>query len=315
MLRALVTGGAGFIGSHVAAALVEAGHQVTVLDSLSTGRREWVPSGCELIEGDVRDRSAVAAATRGQDVLVHHAAFTSVPDSFDDAGTCFAVNAGGTLTLLDAAARGGVGRVVFASSSAVYADGGPAVKHEADVTVPGSPYGISKLEGEHLLQWFADHTPLTFAAFRYFNVYGPRQPADSPYAAVVPIFVERALTGRELTLHGGGGQTRDFVFVGDVVRANLAAVTARGSGVYNVGTGAATSVRSVAETVVALTGSASRLTAGAPRPGDVAACTADVTRIERDLGWRPRWTFGEGLRAMLGDHSNLSARRAGESET
>lgn len=299
-MNILLTGGAGFIGSYLAAALLDAGHRVTVLDDLSTGRREQIPRGCQFLQGDIRDAALVARSMEGQEVLIHHAGFTSVPESFEQPEECISVNVFGTLTLLEAAVTAGVRRVLFASSSAVYADNGDPIKSEAEVPLPGSPYGISKLEGEHLLEWFRIRKGLTYVAFRYFNAYGPRQDPASPYAAVIPVFLDWALRGEPLVLHGGGEQTRDFVFIKDVVAASLVALATDCSGVYNVGTGEATSIRDLAKAILTHTGSSSGTILGPPRLGDAQACTADIRRIVADLGWRPRYTLSEGLLQTIG---------------
>ena len=211
----LVTGGAGFIGSHVCECFAGHGYAVRVLDDLSTGFAHNCDPGWEVVREDVRDAAAVEAAVVGCDAVVHLAAFTSVPESFERFGDCYGANVRGTYNVLRTCADAGVRKLVFASSSAVYAELPEAPKSEADCPDPISPYAVSKLEGEHLLELFTDLHGLPSVALRFFNVYGPRQPADSAYAAAVPIFIERGLRGETLTVYGDGRQTRDFVFVGD----------------------------------------------------------------------------------------------------
>lgn len=298
MRRVLVTGGAGFIGSHTAAAFLGAGWQAVVLDDLSSGRREHVAAGVQLVRGDVRDVADVRAAIEGCEVVVHLAAFTSVPESFERHAHCFDVNVQGTLTVLEAARQAGVQRVVLASSSAIYPDDAAAALDEDVPPQPGSPYGISKLEGEHLVEGFG-RRGLGWIALRYFNVYGPRQPADSAYAGVVPIFVERALTKRPMPIHGTGEQTRDFVSVVDVARANYLAATAGVTGVFNVGSGRRTSVLELADAVEAAAGHHVGREFLPARSGDAMSSLASTGRIMRDLGWRAGVTLDEGLRGTL----------------
>ena len=298
-MRVLVTGGAGFIGGHTAAGLVRLGHQVTVLDNLSTGYRENVPAGCVLVEGDVRDHALVGRCVQGQDAVVHLAAFLSVPDSFSRATECFEVNVHGTLNVVEAVAAGGKGRVVFASSSAVYAEAPDVPKAETMCPEPASPYAVSKLEGEHLLEWYHTRRGVEYVAFRYFNVYGPRQSADSDYAAVIPKFIERSLQDETLTIYGDGRQTRDFVYVADVVEANALAALGSGSGVYNVGTGTAITILSLAEMIIEMSGSKSSYDFAPRPPGDIQSSTADIKRISADIGWEPNRTLSQRLRDTI----------------
>ena len=296
---ALVTGGAGFIGSHVAAAFGRAGHSVRVLDDLSTGTRAHCDAAWRLDVADVRDAAAVDASVAGAEVVVHLAAFTSVPESFEKHEECTDTNVLGTWNVLEACARHEVRKLVFASSSAVYAELPDAPKSETDCPEPISPYAVSKLEGEHLLEIFRRARGLASTALRFFNVYGPRQPADSAYAAAVPIFAERGLRGEPLTLYGDGHQTRDFVFVEDVAEAVLRAGASPRSGVFNVGSGQAIEILELADTIVGLTGGDPEHRFEAPRPGDVRSSTADVRRVAEALEWKPSRSLAEGLAATL----------------
>ena len=296
--RVLVTGGAGFIGSHTAAAFLAAGWRVVVLDDLSSGRRDNVPAGARYARGDVRDTRDVRAAAEGCEVIVHLAAFTSVPESFERHAHCFDVNVQGTLTVLEAAREAGVERVVLASSSAIYPDGAVEALDEDETPQPSSPYGISKLEGEHLLEGFG-RRGLGWIALRYFNVYGPLQPADSAYAGVVPVFVERAVTKQPLPIHGTGEQTRDFVSVVDVARANYLAATASVTGIFNVGSGRRTSVLELADAVQAAAGLRVGREFFPARSGDAMSSLANIERAMRDLGWRAEVGLEEGLRGTL----------------
>lgn len=296
--RVLVTGGAGFIGSHTAAAFLAAGWEVSVLDDLSTGRRENVPAGALYISGDIRDRGDVDAAIRGCGAVVHLAAFTSVPESFQRQAHCFDVNVRGTLTLLEAALAAGVRRVVIASSSAVYPDEVPEALDEDTTPRPSSPYAQSKIEGESLLARFS-HNGFGWVALRYFNVYGPAQPAHSAYSAAVPAFVERVLRKQPMLIYGTGEQTRDFGSVADVAQANVLAVTSGHNGVFNIGSGRGTSVLELAEAVEAVAGVRVGRKFLPPRPGDALCSVASVDRAKRVLGWQAVVGLEEGLHRTL----------------
>lgn len=294
-MNVLVTGGAGFIGSHTAEKLIRLGHVVTVLDNLSTGKMANLPPGCAFVHGDVRDHSLIERCVQDQDVVIHLAAFTSVPESFRRPAECFEVNVHGTLNILESAARCSVRKFVFTSSSAVYAEEPNVPKAETMCPEPASPYAVSKLEGEHLLEWYHRRKGLQYIALRYFNVYGPCQAADSDYAAVIPIFIERALLGGTLVIHGDGQQTRDFVYVDDVVEANVLAVLGHACGVYNVGTGMEISILALAQQITNLTSSNSPLSLAPRRPGDILSSTANIKLIRKRLSWDPKWFLSEGL--------------------
>jgi len=295
----LVTGGAGFIGSHVAERFAREDFEVRVLDDLSTGSEANLQPGWKLVRADVRDAAAVDAAVAGCERVVHLAAFTSVPESFARFADCARTNVLGTLHVARACVRHGVRKLVFASSSAVYADGPGAPRSEAECPGPSSPYGISKLEGEHLLEAHAELDGLASAALRFFNVYGPRQAANSDYAAAVPIFIERALRGEALTIYGDGLQTRDFVYVGDVADAVLRAALSAASGALNVGTGVAQEIVGLADMVAREVGHRVPHRFAPSRPGDVRASTADVSRARRLLGWAPAHGLADGLARTL----------------
>jgi UDP-glucose 4-epimerase len=297
--RVLVTGGAGFIGSHVGECFMGHGYEVRVLDDLSTGFLHNCDPAWEFLQEDVRDPGAVAAAVVDCDAVVHLAAFTSVPESFERFSECYRANVHGTYNVLRACADAGVRKLVFASSSAVYAELPDAPKSEADCPDPISPYAVSKLEGEHLLKLFEELHGLASVALRFFNVYGPRQAADSAYAAAVPIFMERGLRGEPLTVYGDGRQTRDFVFAGDVADAVLQASRGDVTGVFNVGTGRGIEVLELADLIKGLTGGAAEHRFEPLRPGDVRSSTAEMGRIEEGLGWSPRSGLQEGLLETL----------------
>ena len=295
----LVTGGAGFIGSHVAQRFEREGYRVSVLDSLATGQRENLSPSWHFIEADLRDPEAVSSAVSGARFVAHLGAFVSLPESFERHEDCYATNVQGTYNVLEACRRHGVEKLAFASSSAVYSEEPAAPKSESECPNPVSPYATSKLEGEHLLAAFQAHHALPSVAFRFFNVYGPRQPANSAYAAAVPIFIERGLRGAASTIYGDGSQTRDFVYVEDVASAVVCAIQSPQTGVYNVGTGHATTVLDLADTIASLTGCQKDHHFEARRAGDLRTSTADIQRIRDALGWLPAYSLEQGLRETL----------------
>jgi len=309
-MKTCVTGGAGFIGSHLVDRLLADGHEVAVLDDLSTGRRENLAEArarIRFLEGDLRDPAAVADAVRGAAVVFHLAALAAVARSIDDPRLVTDVNVTGTLTLLLAARDAGVRRVVFASSSSVYGDTPTLPKVESMPLSPRSPYAATKAAGEAYVSAFQAAFGLEGVALRFFNVYGPRQSARSQYAAVVPRFVEAMEAGRPPTIYGDGLQTRDFSYVGDVVDAVVRAATApRAPGeVMNVGGGGpATSVLDLAATIADVLGFRGSPIHEPPRPGDVRDSLADVGRARHVLGWAPTTTLGEGVARIV------AARRA-----
>jgi len=295
MTRVLVTGGAGFIGSHAADRLAAEGFEVRVLDDLSTGFRENLDPAWEFCPGDISQPGVADEAVAGCQRVVHLAAFTSVPDSFERFEDCYRINVQGTGRVLEACRRHRVDRLVFASSSAVYAEHPDAPRSESDCPEPVSPYAVSKLEGEHLLSLYENLHGLSCAALRFFNVYGPRQPADSDYAAAIPIFLKRCLADQSLTIYGDGRQTRDFVQVRDVAEAITRAALSSESGVFNVGTAEAIEIRTLALRIGLLTGREQPLLYEPSRPGDVQSSTADIGRIHKALGWSPGVALDDGL--------------------
>lgn len=293
----LVTGGAGFVGSHLAARLVEE-NDVRVLDDCSAGRRAWVPDDARFIEGDVTNEATLARATRDTDVVFHQAANASVERSVERPQESHAVNVRATLDLLERA-REEAARVVLASSAAVYGHPEAVPVEEDDPTEPTSPYGLEKLTADRYARLYHDLYDLETVVLRYFNVYGPRH-GGGDYTGVIDAFLDRALAGDPLVVHGDGSQTRDFVHVDDVVRANLLAATTDAAGeAYNVGTGERISIRELAELVVEVTGSGSEIRHTTPRPGDIDRSCADVTKARNRLGYRPSVGLDEGLRRLI----------------
>lgn len=305
---ALVTGGAGFIGSHLVETLLARGRRVRVLDDFSSGRREFLPqrSEIEVIAGDLRDPEILRRAVAGVEVVFHQGALRSVPRSVEDPFAYHDVNATGTMRLLLAARDAGVRRVVFASSSSVYGDQPVLPLHEDLRPQPISPYGASKLIGEHYCANFARHYGLETVSLRYFNVFGPRQDPNSEYAAVIARFILAARRGAPLEVHGDGKQTRDFTYIANVVDANLAAAEAPGVAgeVFNIACGERLSVLDIATRLEEILGRSLPRRHTPPRPGDVRDTQADISRARERLGYAPTVGFAEGLRRTVAAFSH-----------
>lgn len=300
MAHVLVTGGAGFIGSHLVEALLRRGDRVRVFDNFSTGRHEnlaQVRDDVEIIAGDLRDEDAVRRSVRGVEIVFHQAALASVQRSVDDPITTNEVNVTGTLHVLTAARDAHVRRVVFASSSSVYGDTPTLPKIETQAPQPLSPYAVSKLAGEQYCMAFSVVYGLPAIALRYFNVFGPRQDPHSEYAAVIPRFIDRMVRGIPPIIYGDGLQSRDFTYIENVVDANLAAADAPAdcSAVFNVGAGERTSLLELAEQINRLLGSALAPDHQLPRAGDVRHSQAGIDAIRETLGYIPRVSLAEGL--------------------
>ncbi len=303
----VVTGGAGFIGSNLVHALLNEGHGVRVLDDLSTGRLDNladVSADIELIDGDVRDLDAVARAVRGSQLVFHEAAIPSVARSVDDPVATNQVNVTGTLNVLVAARDAEVERVVYASSAAVYGNSDVLPLHEAMPTRPVSPYGVSKLAGERYLEAFTRTWGLPTVALRYLNVFGPRQDPSSDYASAIPRFISLSLARGIPTVFGDGEQARDFVFVEDVVRANLLASTAPEAAwgrAFNIGRGERRTVNELLTTIRSLVpGDHPEAVHGPARRGEIRDSWSDIGAALEGLGYRPTVTFEEGLRRTIG---------------
>ncbi len=306
----LVTGGAGFIGSHIATALAKRGDRVRVLDNLCTGFRsnlEHIESGVEWIEGDITDTEVVAEAVQGVDVVFHQAALASVPRSvefpLDTNHACVT----GTLTVLDQARRAGVRRVVYAASSSAYGDQPYASKRENDLPSPLSPYAVAKLAGEYYCQAFFHTYGLETVGIRYFNVFGPRQDPGSPYSAVIPLFITKMLSGESPTIYGDGHQTRDFTFVENVVHGNLLAADAPAAAghVINVANGRTTSLLSLLDCLNRLLGTDIQPEHADPRVGDVRDSLADITKAIKLLDYAPPVDFETGLARSISYYKQL----------
>jgi UDP-glucose 4-epimerase len=296
----VVTGGAGFIGSNIVEALSKRGDHVRVLDNFSTGRRENLAglANVEVVEGDLRDAAAVRRAVTGVDGVFHQAALRSVPRSVDDPMSSNDVNVSGTLQLLMGCREAKVRRVVYASSSSVYGDDPALPKVETLVPHPISPYAVSKLAAEHYCVTFAKLFGVESVSLRYFNVFGPRQNPESKYSAVIPRFLELALQGKPLEVHGDGEQSRDFTYIENVVQGNLRAMETPGvSGeVFNVACGTRHSLIAIADAIGDFLGRKLERTHLPSRAGDVRHTLADIGKAEKLLGYKPSVDFAEGMR-------------------
>jgi nucleoside-diphosphate-sugar epimerase len=319
----LVTGGAGFIGSHLVSALVARGDRVRVLDNLVTGKLENlghlvlgpVGSGApvEFLQGDITDLVAAREACRGVTAVFHEAAQVSVPQSVKDPAKCYAINVGGTLTMLEAAREEGVRRFVFAASSAAYGDTEELPKHEGMLPRPLSPYASAKVGGEHLLAVWAHVHGLKTVSLRYFNVFGPRQVDDSPYTGVIAIFAKALVEGRQPTIYGDGEQTRDFTFVDNVVHANLLAAERDlpAGAVVNVGSGSRITINQLYRAMAEQLGSSLTPRYAPPRAGDVKHSVASLERAREWLGYGPKVDWRAGLERTVDWYRvRLSAHRA-----
>lgn len=294
-MNVLVTGGAGFIGSHIVETLVAAGHTVAVVDDLSSGKREYVPAGVAFHRIDIRAPELGNVFQAEQpDVVNHQAAQVSVPRSTADPMHDASVNVAGLVNVLEQARRHGVRKVIFASSCAVYGDPEQLPIGEDHPIVPLSPYGQSKWTGEQYLKLYRRLCGLKFTALRYANVYGPRQ---DPFgeAGVITIFVEQMMAGRPPTIYDDGEQTRDFVYVGDVARANLQALDQGDNAVYNISTGRAVTINRLFQMLRELAGHHHEPHYDAPRPGDIRHSVLDPARARRELNWQPTMPFEDGL--------------------
>ncbi len=302
-MKYLVTGGAGFIGSHIVDRLLADGQQVRVLDNFSSGKRENLPPGneVEIIEGDVGDFDTVRKAMEGVDTVFHEAAIASVPDTIRDPLSSARVNYIGTVNVLEAARQAGARRVVFADSAAVYGDL-PGLPKQEDMPVkPLSPYATDKLASEDACRVYHHLYGLETVCLRYFNVFGPRQDPSSPYSGVISIFSDALKSDRQPVIFGDGEQTRDFVYVADVVEANIRAATAAGAAGHaiNIATGSTITVNDMLKTICSLQGAKFDPEYKPTREGDIRHSCADISKARELLQWQPVVTFEEGLKKLF----------------
>jgi UDP-glucose 4-epimerase len=304
MRKCLVTGGAGFIGSHIVGGLLERGDEVRVLDNFSTGKEENLKDfqgEIDLIRGDLREQTDLIKATQDIEFIFHQAAFVSVPLSMQDPELCFEVNGNGTIKLLSTAKKAGVKRVVLASSAAVYGD-----NHAVPLTEDAqlnllSPYAASKRVGEIYTKIYSDLLNLDVVALRYFNVYGPRQNPGSDYAAVIPIFIKKILTGEQPIIYGDGGQSRDFIYIDDIVRANLlAAESTQAPGrIVNICSGSEINLLQLMENLSVIFNRDIQPSFESERPGDIYRSSGDPTLAKEILDFKPGLDLETGLRKTI----------------
>lgn len=298
-MRALVTGGAGFIGSHIVEELLQQGHTVRVLDNFSTGSRHNLApfqGKLEILAGDLREAQDVQAAVKDVELVFHLAAFISVPQSMLEPELCFKVNVDGTATLLESARRAGVRKVVLSSSTAVYGNTSSFPTSEDTPLQPLSPYAVSKQVNELYARLYTQVLGLQVIALRYFNVFGPRQRPDSDYAAAIPIFVRKLTAGEPITIFGDGRQSRDFIYVKDVVSANLLAASSEAAGeAYNICTGQETSLLSLLEELSEISPHTPEVRFAPARPGDIYRSAGNPEKAARAFGFRAQTPLSLGL--------------------
>ena len=299
-MKYIVTGGAGFIGSHIVEELAQKRHDVVIIDNLFSGKSENIGPFLDgdrvtFVKGSITDPALLKSTFTGADGIFHQAAIASVPRSIDNPVATNEANVTGTLNVLLAARDAGVRRVVFASSSAVYGDTPTLPKQEDMTPNPRSPYAVSKLAGEQYLSVFSEVYGIGTISLRYFNVFGPRQDPDSLYAAVIPRFITNILHHRSLSIFGDGGQTRDFTYVKDVVHANIRAMESGAQGVFNVACCRRISVQELAALIMEITGISVPLTFEPPRAGDIRDSLADISRAQAAFGYKPEYTVKSGL--------------------
>ncbi|MDC1324472.1 NAD-dependent epimerase/dehydratase family protein [Flavobacteriaceae bacterium] len=303
MKKYLITGGAGFIGSHIAEYLSNNGHKVTILDSLRTGFEKNLNGlNVDFVNGDIRDVELLNKLGKDVDSIFHLAALVSVPESLLKVKECIDINATGTINVLEAAKKNKNCKVILSTSAANYGDNPTLPKVETMVPEPMTPYSITKLDGEFYLKMYLDQFNVQTASLRYFNVFGPRQDPKSAYAAAVPIFISKALQNKPITIYGDGLQTRDFIYVKDVVRANIMA-SEKGNGTFNVALGNSTSILELAQRIIKLTNSKSEIKFLKERSGDIKHSKADVTKF-KELGFVPKYSLDEALEETIAFYHN-----------
>ncbi|MGA2121774.1 MAG: SDR family oxidoreductase [Methanoregula sp.] len=308
-MKYIVTGGAGFIGSHIVEELVNAGHDVVIVDNLFSGKMENIApflarENVRFVKGSITDLPLLQKSFAGADGIFHEGAIASVPRSIANPVATNEANVTGTLNVLVAARDCGVRKVLFASSSSVYGNTPTLPKQEDMCPHPLSPYAVSKLTGEQYLRIFSEVYGLKTVSLRYFNVFGPRQDPNSQYAAVIPNFITRILNHESPVIYGDGGQTRDFSYVKDVVHANIRAMESDAQGVFNVAYCQRIDLKELAATIMELTGITVPLTFDPPRAGDVRDSLADIARARQAFGYAPEYTVRSGLEETIAWYRN-----------
>lgn len=296
--RAVITGGAGFIGSHIAQSLIENGVRVTVLDDLSMGKKANIPAGAKFIRGDIMDSGALAKAFAGADVLFHEAARVSIRNSVKEPLDDAQINFLGTLKAVEAARKFKIRKIVYASSMAVYGDAVKLPIAESHPTEPASPYGIAKLAGEKYVLHMGEQYGIDAVALRYFNTFGTRQTL-TPYVGVITIFINALLAGKTPTIFGSGNQVRDFVSVLDIAGANMLAMKKPVKGTFNVGTGKGISVNGVAKLLIRRINPKLKIKHGPLQAGEPSSSIADISRARKVLGYKPRWTLEDKIDEII----------------
>ncbi len=297
-LKVVITGGAGFIGSHIVEHWLNEGAEVHVIDNLRTGKISNIEIFPDVVfhKGSITDRDLVFKVFEGADYVHHLAAMISVPESVEKPKECVDINVNGLLNILDASKEFGIKKIVHSSSAAIYGDNPVSPKTIDMKPQPKSPYGITKLDGEYYLQMYNDICGIGAVSLRYFNVFGQRQDPQSQYAAAIPIFISNALQNKPIIIHGDGEQTRDFIYVKDVVKVNVLAVTSENiNGVFNVGLGQSISIKKIAEEIIKLTGSKSEIIYKEERAGDIKHSLASIAETLEQLEFRPGFSLSEGL--------------------
>lgn len=296
-MNILITGGAGFIGSHLVDHFSKE-NKVFILDNFSTGRLENIDqSRCITIKGDIRNKELLDSIMEDIDYVFHEAALISVPLSMKDPSSTIKINTLGTLNVLESARKAGVKKVIIASSAAVYGNDPILPKHEGMTPVPESPYAVTKIDCEYLARIFFNYHGLSTAVLRYFNVYGPRQDPNSPYASAIPIFIKKALLGEDIIIYGDGDQTRDFIYVSDIVHANEVMMTHGDGGVFNAASGISITINQVVKNILEITGSRSNVIYTDVREGDVRFSSADISIISQ--WWKTEVDIQNGLISLV----------------
>ena len=312
-MQVFVSGGAGFIGSHLTERLLERGHAVLVYDNLSTGKWENLPvthGDLEFIQGDIRNAALVSELMQGMDAVVHLAAVASVQASIDDPVTTHQTNFDGTVNMLEAARQIGIDRFLYASSAAIYGDTSEVPVSEDTIPSPLSPYAADKLAGEECLLDYFNRFGISATSFRFFNIYGPRQDPSSPYSGVISIFVDRLMNNQPVTVFGDGAQTRDFVYVSDLVDLLVKALDEShgAGGIFNVGTGTRHSLLELLDHLEKLSGKKIKRRHEPERPGDILHSCADITRLTQTFRSAPSTPFDQGLKKLLESMAPKSGR-------